>query len=88
MTNERLERITNRLRSSPELAEAVREAIVNGNLPEAAAEEITEAAAERVAADRQPLESAVPINVLEAIVQRIGRPPLLIRNDTVHWSRC
>ena len=83
MTNERLERITNRLRSSPELAEAVREAIVNGNLPEAAAEEITEAAAERVAADRQPLESAVPINVLEAIVQRIGRPPLLIRNDTV-----
>jgi endonuclease G len=83
MTNERLERITNRLRSSPELAEAVREAIVNGNVPEAAAEEITEAAAERVAADRQPLESAVPTNVLEAIVQRIGRPPLLIRNDAV-----
>jgi endonuclease G len=83
MTNERLERITNRLRSSPELAEAVREAIANGNVPEAAAEEITEAAAERVAADRQPLESAVPTNVLEAIVQRIGRPPLLIRNDAI-----
>ena len=83
MTNERLERISNRLRSSPELAEAVREAIVNGDVPEAAAEEITEAAAERVASDRQPLESTVPTNVLEAIVQRIGRPPLLIRNDAV-----
>jgi endonuclease G len=83
MTNERLERITNRLRSSPELAEAVREAIATGNVPEAAGEEISEAAAERLAADRQPLESAVPTNVLEAIVQRIGRPPLLIRNDAV-----
>ncbi len=87
MSNERLERLTSRLRSSPELTEAVREAIANGNVPDAAAKEIADAAAEAVAADRQPLETAVPTNVLEAIVQRIGRPPLLIRNDAVQLEQ-
>jgi endonuclease G, mitochondrial len=82
MTNKRLERVRNRLRSSPLLAEAAREAIATGRC-RAAAPEITDVAADAAAADRQPLESVVPTNVLEAIVQRIGRPPLLIRNDTV-----
>jgi endonuclease G, mitochondrial len=83
MTNERLERVRSRLRSSPELAEAVREAIANREVPGTAAAEISQRAADAAASDRQPLESLVRIDVLEAIVQRIGRPPLLIRNDAV-----
>ena len=34
-------------------------------------------------ATRAPLESMAPVAALEAIVQRTGRPPLLIRNDKV-----
>lgn len=83
MADERLERIKSRLRSSPELAEAVRVAIAKGDLPEPTATHITEEAAAAAEGDRQPLESVIRTDVLEAIVQRIGRPPLLIRNDTI-----
>lgn len=80
---ERLERVTNRLRTSPELAEAVRQAIARGDVPAAAAARISDAATEAAARDRESLESIIPLGPLEAIVQRVGRPPLLIRNDLV-----
>jgi endonuclease G len=83
MPDERLERVRSRLRRSPELAEACRKAIAEGEIPRAAGEQITEEAAEAVRSDRQPLENVVPTAALEAIVQRVGRPPLLIRNDAV-----
>jgi endonuclease G len=83
MADERLERIKNRLRSSPELAEAVRVAIAKGDLPQATAAHVTEEAAEAARGERQALESVIRTDVLEAIVQRIGRPPLLIRNDAI-----
>ena len=83
MSDERLERVMSRLRGSPALEEAVRRAIATGDVPDAAAVEITEKDSEAVARDRQPLERVVPPDALEAIVQRVGRPPLLIRNDRV-----
>lgn len=43
-------------------------------MPAAAAVQITEKDAEAVEHDRQPLESVIRIDALEAIVQRIGRP--------------
>jgi endonuclease G len=80
MTGDRLERVRARLNASPELAEAVRRAIAEGKLPAAA---IPPGAAEAAASGRERLESVVGSDALEAIVQRVGRPPLLVRNDEV-----
>jgi endonuclease G len=80
--DERLERISARLAASPALADAVRRALAQGNVPEAAAAVIPAHQAEAVAQDRQPLER-IRTDALEAIVQRVGRPPLLVRNGTV-----
>ena len=81
--DERVEGVRTRLARSPNLAQAVRDAVVNGDVPETAAEVIPDEARDAVRADSQPLESLVRIDALEAIVQRVGRPPLLIRNDAV-----
>ncbi|MGR6964284.1 DNA/RNA non-specific endonuclease [Geodermatophilus sp. URMC 61] len=81
--DERVEGVRTRLARSPRLAQAVRDAVVRGDVPDAAAAVIPDEAREAVATDRQPLESLVRIDALEAIVRRVGRPPLLIRNDAV-----
>ncbi len=83
MTEQNLEIVMSWVHGSPALEEAVRKAIADGAIPEAAAAQISEADAEAVRQDRQPLESAVPDGALEAIVRQVGRPPLLIRNDEV-----
>src|SRR5688572_29934992 len=83
MDDERLERVTNRLNSSPKLAEAVRRAIIERKLPLPADVDVAPTTSEAVERDVQPLESLIPLDFLEAIVQRVGRPPLLIRNDAV-----
>jgi endonuclease G len=80
MPDDRLERVRARLDASAELTEAVRQAIAGGGPPGIA---IPARAAEAAASDRDRLESVVPGDALEAIVQRVGRPPLLVRNDTV-----
>ena len=81
--DERLERVMTRLRRSPQLADAVRKAVASRDIPEAAESQISDEDAEAVGSDRRPLEGVVPVEALEAIVQRVGRPPLLIRNDRV-----
>ena len=53
------------------------------HVPEAAAEGITRATAERVAADRQPLENAVATNVLRGDRSADRPSPLVIRKDAV-----
>ncbi len=83
MPDERLERVRARLNASPELEEAVRQAVAEGRVPEAAAAMIPPEAADAAARDRERLERVVASDALEAIVQRVGRPPLLVRNDTV-----
>lgn len=81
MTNERLERISNRLRSPASPRLVARQS--PRDVPEAAAEEITRAIAERVAADRQPLENAVATNVLRGDRSADRPSPLVIRKDAV-----
>lgn len=83
MSDVRLEDLRRRLLDSPDLAEAVRSAVTHGDLPRPVADAIPDEAVEAVAADRQPVERVVPTPVLEAIVQRVGRPPLLVRDDAV-----
>ncbi|MGY1709849.1 DNA/RNA non-specific endonuclease [Geodermatophilus sp. SYSU D00758] len=83
MTDSRLEGLRRRLAASPDLAEAVRTALAGGRLPSPFRDAVAEDAAEAVAADRRPLEGVVPTDALEAIVQRVGRPPLLVRDDAV-----
>src|SRR5215212_3646270 len=82
-TDERVENVRTRLAASPALAEAVRAAVVTGAVPDAAREVIPPRAPDVLAADTEPLESVVPVDALEAIVQRVGRPPLLIHDDAV-----
>ncbi|MDP5181594.1 DNA/RNA non-specific endonuclease [Blastococcus sp. BMG 814] len=83
MDESRLESVRGRLAASHALEAAVRRAIAEGTVPEAAAARIPEGVPARLEADREPLESVVPLDALEAIVQRVGRPPLLVRNATV-----
>jgi endonuclease G len=83
MPDDRLERVRTRLNASPELEEAVRRAVAEGQVPEAAAAVIPPENADAAARDRERLERVVPIDALEAIVQRVGRPPMLVRNDAV-----
>lgn len=83
MPDERLERVRARLKASPELEEAVRRAVADGRVPEAAAAVIPPGGADAAGRDRERLESVVPSDALEAIVQRVGRPPLLVRNGMV-----
>jgi len=83
MPDDRLERVRARLNASPELEEAVRQAVANGQVSAAAAAMIRPEDAEAAGRDRERLESIVPGDALEAIVQRVGRPPLLVRNDMV-----
>lgn len=77
----RLENVRKRL--TPELRERIRTAVADGKLPRPLLEAISTPALELMSRDRAPLERMVPIAALEGIVQRFGRPPLLVRNDKV-----
>ena len=78
----RLADVTARLKTSPELEDAVRRAIAKGDIPGVTAE-LPDRTRSDVERDVGRLEGLVPLGSLEAIVQRVGRPPLLIRNDAV-----
>ena len=68
-----------RLADSPALREAVQRAATTGRLPDAL---VSPGSAE--ALDRgDELESVIQLDALEAIVRRVGRPPLVVRNDAV-----
>jgi endonuclease G len=73
-----LESAQQRLAKSPGLAAAVQREIDNGLLERMGAPSVPSAAAGTGA-----LEATTTPAALEAIVQRVGRPPLLIRNDAV-----
>jgi len=71
--------VRDRLKRSADLMAEVHNAIKNQRIPAAM---IPEPAAEQLDKGGE-LESLVPVHALEAIVKRIGRPPLLVRNDLV-----
>jgi endonuclease G len=83
MTDDRLETVRARLNASPELEQAVREAVAAGTIPGLGSDVVRPEAPDVLTDDSQPLESVVRVDALEAIVQRVGRPPLVIRNDAV-----
>ncbi|WP_448625261.1 DNA/RNA non-specific endonuclease [Geodermatophilus sp. URMC 64] len=83
IAEDRLEGVRARLANNPALEAAVRAAVAAGTVPAAARDVIPPEAPDLLEADREPLESVVPTDALEAIVQRVGRPPLLVRNDAV-----
>ncbi|MCC2981225.1 DNA/RNA non-specific endonuclease [Sphingomonas sp. IC4-52] len=83
MTNEeRLERV--RRRATDAILEAYLKAVAAGTAPRPLLEGLSPAAAESMARGKAALE-ALPAHAaaLEAIVQRYGRPPLLVSNDAV-----
>lgn len=81
MSEERLEAA--RARLTPALMEQIRQRIGTQSLPPPLATGLGPGAAESLDRDRAPLESLMPVAQMEAIIQRTGRPPLLIRNDAV-----
>src|SRR3954452_8904252 len=83
MTDDRLETVRARLNASPELEQAVQAAVAAGTIPGLGSDLVRPDAPAVPADDAQPLESVVRVDALEAIVQRVGRPPLMIRNDAV-----
>lgn len=73
-----------RLRESPALRGAVERQLAHGLLARVGRDDL--AARMPAAPDAPPvdaLESFAPDDALEAIVQRVGRPPLLVQNDRV-----
>ncbi|MBM7502998.1 DNA/RNA non-specific endonuclease [Agromyces aurantiacus] len=71
--------VRRRLADAPELREAIEQAVKAGRLP---AEMVPPRALDAI--DRGgELESVLHVDALEAIVRRVGRPPLLVRNDAV-----
>src|SRR4051812_26887891 len=83
VTDDRLEAVRARMAASPELEQAVREAVATRSIPGIGPDVIRPEAADAPAADRQPPGNGVRPRALEAIVQRVGRPPLVIRDDAV-----
>src|SRR3954447_895383 len=83
MTDDRLETVRARLNASPELEQAVKEAVAAGTIPGLGTDVVRPDAPDVLTDDSQPLENVVRVDALEAIVQRVGRPPLVIRNDAV-----
>jgi endonuclease G len=68
-----------RLDNSPELRAAIDKAVAAGNIPAAV---VPRGAADDLAKG-SPLESVVGLDALEAIVKRVGRPPLVVENDQI-----
>src|SRR4051812_31910678 len=83
LTDDRLEAVRARLKASPELEQAVRDAVAAGSVPGLGPDVVRPDAGDVLAAGSQPLESVVRLDALEAIVRRVGRPPLMVRDNAV-----
>lgn len=81
--DERLERVSARLNASPGLREAVHRAAAQGQVPGELGRALGDAGLLDRVARGDELESVIPPVALEAIVQRVGRPPLLVRNAII-----
>jgi len=81
MMTDQLDSIKQRLQNSPALAAAIKRQIDGGLLNRMGVSSV--ATNEGIGGD---LESTTTPAELEAIVQRVGRPPLLIQNDAVQFG--
>jgi endonuclease G, mitochondrial len=75
----RLGDLRRRLADSPALREAIEQAVKDGTLPE----DLVPARSVDELDRGGELESVLRVDALEAIVRRVGRPPLVLRNDAV-----
>jgi endonuclease G len=80
---ERLERVSSKLANSPQLHQAIKDAAASGELPTVITNTLPSSTLKELQDGADPLESPIDLGALEAIVQRFGRPPLLVSNDTV-----
>jgi len=79
----RREAVKSQLNASPLLREAVQAALVSGRFGDVFDRDISDAAKGKIAADAGALETVTPLPTIEAIVKRVGRPPLVVRGDKV-----
>jgi endonuclease G len=79
----RLEAVSKRLGGSPALREAVAAALGGPGLEAEFTSGLSKATIASVQADAGRLETVVGVDRLEAIVRKVGRPPLVVRNDVV-----
>ena len=84
---ERLAGVTRKLDGSPRLRAAIHRAAEDGTLPDLVGPRLgavlTRTPALRAVGNGDALESSIPPLALEAIVKRIGRPPLLVQNNEI-----
>ena len=79
----RLEAVTRSLNRSPEMRAAVQDAIRTARFGETFIRGLPEEALIGIDDDAERLETSLPVASIEAIVRRVGRPPLVVRNDRV-----
>jgi endonuclease G len=79
----RLEIVSQQLDGSPKLREAVQKALIDGRFGDMFDAELTDSAKDKLALDAGALETVMPAAAVEAIVRKVGRPPLIVRNDQV-----
>lgn len=82
MTNARRDESLKRL-MTPEVNAAIHAMIENRSLPRGITDMLATTALEAVRSGSAPLESVGNSAALEAIVRRVGRPPLVVRGDVV-----
>jgi endonuclease G, mitochondrial len=76
-------RVTARLNASPSLRAAIHQAASDGRLPDVLGSALAGVGGLDRVAHGDALESSLPPLALEAIVQRFGRPPLLVQNNEI-----
>jgi endonuclease G len=81
MFNEKSENPRRRL--TPELRAIIAKAFIDGTAPPALRSAAYQPLVASFMREGAPLESTAPAATLEAIIQRFGRPPLLVRNNKV-----
>jgi endonuclease G len=79
----RLEAVTRSLNRSPEMRAAVQDALRTARFGETFIRGLPEEALIGIDDDAERLETSLPVASIEAIVRRVGRPPLVVRNDRV-----
>src|SRR3954447_11100395 len=83
LTDDRLEAARARLKASPELEQAVRDAVAAGSVPGLGPDVVRPDAGDVLAAGSQPLGGGARLAAGEPIAGRGAPPPLMVRDNAV-----